>query len=75
MSKFNIEFTKTYASIRTAEIAVKNTIGERLMNELRWTIIPIEILTVNGCDFRYGVVFFGKEAVEEGIHFDFNVIA
>lgn len=70
MSKINIEFTKTYATVKNAEIAIANSVGPRLMSELKWTIVPVE--TNNG--IRYGILFIGQSAIEEGLHFDFNVI-
>lgn len=70
----DITFVKTYATPDNAEKAVTKLLGEGHQareSSLRYTILPVE--TEGG--IRYGVLFIGMPAIEEGIHFHFNCIA
>lgn len=69
----NIEYTKTYATVANAEKAVAKLLGAEHKEEssaLRYMILPVE---VEG-RVRYGVLFIGMSAAEEGIHFHFNCV-
>ena len=65
-----IEFSKTYATEANAEKAIAKT-GFASNNELRYDIMPV---VVDG-KVRYGVLFFGMNAMQAGVHFHFNVVA
>lgn len=67
MARINIEFVKTYATIKNAEKAVE----KKGFEDRRYIIMPVE--TDEGT--RYGVLFVGMEAIEAGVHFHFNVTA
>lgn len=70
----DLTFVKTYSTPDNAERAVSKLLGEGHQAEespLRYTIIPV----VTDKGLRYGVLFIGTSAVEEGIHFHFNIIA
>lgn len=69
----NIEYTKTYATVVNAEKAVAKLLGAKHKEEssaLRYMILPVE---VEG-RVRYGVLFVGMAAMQEGMHFHFNCV-
>jgi hypothetical protein len=68
--RIKIEFTKTYASEANALKAVEKAFGLEL-DGLRFDIMPV---VVDG-KIRYGVLFFGMNAMDAGVHFHFNVVA
>lgn len=71
--KYNIEFTRTYATEANAEKAVEKLLGKDHAKEasnLSYSILPV---VVDG-KIRYGVLFYGMRAIEAGIHFHFNCV-
>lgn len=71
--KYNIEFTRTYATEANAEKAVEKVLGKDHATEvsnLSYSILPV---VVDG-KIRYGVLFYGMRAIEAGIHFHFNCV-
>lgn len=65
--QFKIEFSKTYATEANAVKAVEKKFGN-WENDLRYFIMPTP-------DGRFGVVFVGVSALQDHVHFHFNVIA
>lgn len=66
-----IEFSKTYATEANAEKAIAKFTGITNNNNLRYDIMPV---LVDG-KVRFGVLFFGMNACEFGVHHHFNVVA
>jgi len=62
-----IEGVKTYASRANAQKAVEKKIPVDSLKNLRYFIHT-------GSDGRFFPVFLGQEALQEGIHFHFNVV-
>lgn len=65
--KITIEFNKTYATAENAEKAAMKKFGDSEAF-LRFMVIPTE-------DGRFGVLFVGAEAVQNMVHYHFNVVA
>jgi hypothetical protein len=66
-----IEFVRTYASPRNANRAVQAFLkmGREDMN-LRYSIFPVLMED----KIRYGVLFYGQNAVQAGVHHYFNIV-
>jgi len=68
----NLEFDKTYISIKNAERAVSKVVdGIRESDQLRYMIVPV---VQDDNSIRYGVVFLGERAIQAGMHFHFNCV-
>ena len=74
--RYDIEFTKTYATEANAERAIQKAIGinhedaTHWTSNLRYSILPV----VQDDKIRYGIVFYGERAIQAQMHFRFNVI-
>lgn len=64
MPRINPTPTRTYASEANVEAAIKARGFEHLRYMILWTE-----------EVRYFPVFIGQDAVHEGVHFHFNVVA
>jgi hypothetical protein len=72
-TRYDIEFTRTYASVANAEKAVAK-VTDKLTDTFRLRYMILPTIQDDG-SIRYGVVFFGREAVEFRMFNWFNVIA
>lgn len=64
--EYKIQCNKTYATADNARAAV----AKKGFEDQRHFILPVE--TDKG--LRYAPVFFGQDAMQQGIHFHFNCI-
>jgi hypothetical protein len=65
-----VEFVRTYASPVTATNAVNAFLKYQEDMNLRYSIWPV----IKGDTIRYGVVFYGQNAVRADVHRYFNVV-
>lgn len=65
-----ITFVKTYASVENAERTLAKFPFILENDSLRFDIMP----TIVEGQVRYGILFFGMNAIEAGIHYHFNVV-
>jgi len=66
VKQVKIEFIKTYATEDNAVKAAEKAFGSHESN-LRFIVVP----TAEG---RFGVVFLGQSALQNMVHFKFNVL-
>lgn len=64
--QLKVEFVKTYATEANAVKAAENAYGKHEA-DLRYIVIPV--------GSRFGVAFLGMIAVQNGVHWNFNVLA
>lgn len=73
-TRYDIEFTKTYASVANAEKAVAKVLDKFSGDTFRLRYMVLPTIQDDG-SIRYGVVFIGSEAVEFRMFNWFNVVA
>lgn len=72
--QIRIEPTKSYVSEATAHSAVNKKFGGSEYKDLRYFIYKVDDVSDVKHYGRYVPVFVGINAVDNGVHFHFNVI-